>query len=168
MREATGYDMKILSIDGTRTFLEEIDVEAWKALRDGVAGLTGKLNDLIEVYIQASTLQESQMANEQARNIGRLTTVATILLPITVCTGIFSMSGDFLAGESKFWVFWAWAVPCVLVFTLLAFTHPLHLVKKARMTGIDIPGHLWALRGRFRDERNGRRGFGQGTRKMDT
>lgn len=126
------HNMQALGIGTGYTVLEECDIEGWTMLREEMAYLREKLDDLIEAYIQTSTLQESQFANEQARNIGRLTKMATVLLPLTVCTGIFSMSGDFLVGESKFWVFWAWAVPCVSVFTLLAFTHPSHLLKKAR------------------------------------
>jgi hypothetical protein len=39
-----------------------------------------------------------------------------------VTAGIFSMGGDFLVGQSKFWVFWAVAIPLVLIFSLLIFT----------------------------------------------
>ncbi|GME22366.1 hypothetical protein MMC19_006276 [Neofusicoccum parvum] len=45
------------------------------------------------------------------RSVGRLTALATVLVPFTLAAAVFPMSGDLAAGESRFWVFWAVAIP---------------------------------------------------------
>jgi Mg2+ and Co2+ transporter CorA len=52
--------------------------------------------------MQEASLSESQIANYQARNVGRLTSLATILVPFSVSAGMFSMGGEYLAGEKNF------------------------------------------------------------------
>jgi Mg2+ and Co2+ transporter CorA len=52
--------------------------------------------------MQEASLSESQIANYQAQNVGRLTSLATILVPFSVSAGMFSMGGEYLAGEKNF------------------------------------------------------------------
>lgn len=161
------YNMQVLGIDTKHTVLEESDIEGWIMLREEMASLREGLNNLIEAYVQTSTLQESQIANAQARDIGRLTKVATILLPLTVCTGIFSMSGNFLPGESKFWVFWLWAVPCVLAFTSLVFVNPLRLMERVLEIFTGILARLRDMCARASSLRSGQKKAGLGTPKSE-
>lgn len=60
----------------------------------------------LATYEQRASVEESLLANKQARNVGRLSALATVLVPFSVIAGIFSMSGEFAAGEDLFWVFW--------------------------------------------------------------
>jgi hypothetical protein len=80
--------------------------------------------------VQEASLRESQIENYQARNVGRLTSLATILVPFSVSAGMFSMGGEYLAGEKNFWVFWAVAIPMVWIFGLLIFTQILQRLEE--------------------------------------
>jgi len=76
------------------------------------------MDALLTTYVQEALIHESRVANRQARNVGRLTALATILVPISFSAAIFSIGVEYLTGESKFWIFWAVSLPVVLVFTL--------------------------------------------------
>lgn len=99
---------------GTGSEVEVWEADAWRALRKEVEILKARLDVMSQAYTQAVTVRESITANEQARQVGLLTSLATI----------FSMGGPFAAGERLFWVYWVIAVPivtfsCVLLFTQL-------------------------------------------------
>lgn len=50
--------------------------------------------------------RQTTTANRMARSSGQLTKIATIIVPCTFVASIFSMGGDFAAGESLFYVYW--------------------------------------------------------------
>lgn len=73
------------------------------------------------------SLKQTQAANKQAaaanrtaRSSGQLAKIATVAVPCTLATSIFSMNGDFAAGEPLFFVYWCVALP--LTFAMLAWT----------------------------------------------
>jgi len=49
----------------------------------------------------------------------RLSVFATVVFLLTLVASIFSMGDNYLAGKSRFWVFWACSVPLVAVFAML-------------------------------------------------
>ncbi|TGO47240.1 hypothetical protein BCON_0287g00100 [Botryotinia convoluta] len=53
-------------------------------------------------------------ANRQARSAGQLTKIATAVVPSTVVASVFSMGGNFAAGEKLFLVYWAISLPVTL------------------------------------------------------
>ncbi|KAK0609099.1 hypothetical protein DIS24_g12500 [Lasiodiplodia hormozganensis] len=99
---------------------------SWGWLLERITVLDEKIGDMIVVYGQRSSVEESLTANNQARSVGRLTALATVLVPFTIAAGIFSMSDEYAAGKSKFWVFWAIAVPLASVLLVWVF-----LVKRS-------------------------------------
>ena len=111
MSKEVGGNMLVLGLDRSNCKLELDEVEDWKALQARGLGLSAKFASLIESYVHEATIQESRSSNSQAQSLGRLTSLATVLVPISITAGIFSMGGDFLVGEPRFWVFWAVAVP---------------------------------------------------------
>lgn len=73
------------------------------------------------------SLKQTQAANKQAaaanrtaRSSGQLAKIATVAVPCTLAASIFSMNGDFAAGEPLFFVYWCVALP--LTFAMLAWT----------------------------------------------
>jgi Mg2+ and Co2+ transporter CorA len=58
--------------------------------------------------------RQTAAANRMARSSGQLTKIATIVVPCTFVASIFSMGGDFAAGESLFYVYWIISVPITL------------------------------------------------------
>lgn len=91
---------------------EEAD---WRSLHDEGRSLEAKFDNMIEEYVQETSIQQS-------RSVGRLTALATILVPCSIIAGIFSMSDEYLVGKKLFWVFWAVALPVVGIFALAVFT----------------------------------------------
>lgn len=82
------------------------ELRDWQALRAHATALHERFSHTLATYEQRASVEESLLANKQARNVGRLSALATVLVPFSVIAGIFSMSGEFAAGEDLFWVFW--------------------------------------------------------------
>lgn len=74
--------------------------------------------------MQAVSVRETITANTQSRQVGYLTFLATLFLPISFIASIFSMGGKFSVGEQLFWVFWAFALPVVEIGFGLLFSKP--------------------------------------------
>ena len=109
------HAMRIFSVEATDTVVDEREREEWEALLLAVASLKEELANLINGYTQEASIQESKTSNYQARSVGRLTSLATILVPFSVTAALFSMGGDFQAGQSLFWVFWVIATPIAAI-----------------------------------------------------
>lgn len=56
-------------------------------------------------YLQSVSAEEAQVANNQARSVGALTTLATFALPCGVIAAIFAIPGTDSPGIARFWVY---------------------------------------------------------------
>jgi hypothetical protein len=78
------------------THAEEWEKVGWES----VLKLASTIEHMVEIftqsYSQAASIHESQTANDLTRSVNRITTLATLFLPISVISGIFSMGGSFL------------------------------------------------------------------------
>ncbi|KIW25000.1 uncharacterized protein PV07_10676 [Cladophialophora immunda] len=52
---------------------------------------------------------------DEARSVRVLTVLGMTFLPMSLVAALLSMSGDYLAGESRFWVYWAASVPSIIL-----------------------------------------------------
>jgi Mg2+ and Co2+ transporter CorA len=52
---------------------------------------------------------------DEAASVRVLTLLGMTFLPLSLVSSLFSMGGAFLPGERLFWVYWAAALPFVLV-----------------------------------------------------
>lgn len=98
------------------------EAEAWNNLQHAVQSLKARLDIVLQAYMQAISVRESISSNKQAQQVGYLTSLATVFIPISFLAAIFSMGGDFAAGGSHFWVYWAIALPAVAVACFSLFT----------------------------------------------
>lgn len=129
---------------------------SWGWLLERITVLDEQIGDMIMVYGQRSSVQESRIANSQARSVGRLTALATVLVPFTLTAGIFSMSDEFAAGQKFFWVFWAVAIPLatvLLVWVFLVKRSPTQLLEA--LVGL-LRRSLQAILRKVREARRGR------------
>ena len=110
--------MRVFGVEAPDTVVDKREKEDWHALQLSVTSLREQLANLINGYSQEASIQESKTSNYQARSVGRLTSLATILVPFSVTAALFSMGGDFQAGQSLFWVFWVIAIPIAAVLYL--------------------------------------------------
>jgi CorA-like Mg2+ transporter protein len=115
--------MDALGIYSKAEILELWEVEAWRSLQQAVQKLKARVDNILQAYMQAVSVRESIISNKQAQQVGYLTSLATVFIPISFVAAIFSMGGDFAAGASHFWVYWSIAVPVLAVGCLLLFTN---------------------------------------------
>jgi Mg2+ and Co2+ transporter CorA len=107
--------MDALGISDTSQTTEKWEAEAWKSLENTLLTLKRRLDIMLEAYTQFVSIHESTFGNQQARQVGYLTSLATLLIPASSIAAIFSMDGEFAAGQAHFWVFWTMSLPIVLV-----------------------------------------------------
>lgn len=117
------HNMDALGIESKSPTVEEWEADAWKSLQQAVRTLKARVDLILQAYTQAASIQESVIANKQARSVGYLTSLATLFIPASFIAAVFSMGGDFSAGERLFWVFWAISGPIVLVACVFLFTN---------------------------------------------
>jgi len=100
---------------------EAWEADAWQGLRIVIGNLNSRVDTMLQAYMQSISVRETSDANRQARQVGYLTSLATIFIPVSFVAAVFSMGGEFAAGESRFWVFWAIAAPVATVACLMLF-----------------------------------------------
>lgn len=109
-------NLNALGVDTSEAqFLDPWEVTAWKNLREAIQLQKFRVDSILETYMQAISVRQSI-------NAGYLTSMATIFIPVSLVAAVFSMGGEFAAGESLFWVFWVVAVPVTLLGCFLLFT----------------------------------------------
>ncbi|KAH7013166.1 hypothetical protein EDB80DRAFT_774496 [Ilyonectria destructans] len=118
------HNMDALGIGGKCQITEEWEADAWKSLQYTTDSLKTRVDIILQAYMQAVSVRETITANTQARQVGYLTSLATLFLPISFIASIFSMGGKFSVGEQLFWVFWAFAIPVVGIGCGLLFSKP--------------------------------------------
>ena len=95
--------------------IDQYEAADWRSLLDNGRSLANMFDNLMAEFVQDGSIQES-------RGVGRLTKLATVLVPFSITAGIFSMGDDYLVGKPLFWVFWVVAIPLVLLFSVVVFT----------------------------------------------
>lgn len=130
------------------------DIEHWEFLDEKLQYVEEYLNGHMKMYSARSTMEEAYeakmqsresmkqtreanrqtaAANRMARSSGQLTKIATIIVPCTFVASIFSMGGDFAAGESLFYVYWIVSVPITVgLLTWILHEDIADVVKKSR------------------------------------
>lgn len=87
---------------------------AFQQLEERVGKMSRELKEEIQLIIGAVTIQEADMARQQADRSTLLTLLAAIYLPLTLVSGIFGMNiREISDGKPEFW----W---CVVVLALVA------------------------------------------------
>lgn len=101
--------------------LTRTQIELWRYLEQMLEDTEMQLANHLEMYSQRAIMQESFEAHRQtaasnrlARSSGQLTKIATVVVPCTIVASVFSMNGEFAAGESLFFVYWAVSIPVTL------------------------------------------------------
>ncbi len=70
----------------------------------GLAGILGN----------QKALKEANRSLHEAKSVKTLTFLGMLFLPLTLASGLLGMSGDYLPGESQFWVYFVIAIPLIL------------------------------------------------------
>jgi Mg2+ and Co2+ transporter CorA len=76
---------------------------------------------LMNVITTLANLMETEKSLADSKSLARLTVLGFFFIPLSFIATIFSMGGDFLAGQSKFWVYFVVSVPLTLLVFVVAF-----------------------------------------------
>ncbi|KAL6721504.1 hypothetical protein ACLMJK_000608 [Lecanora helva] len=154
-----GSNLKALGVDYSGTKISEYEAQQWRSLQNSGTNLINVYATFIDAYLQENSIQESRTSNNQARSVGRLTSLATVLVPFSIVAGMFSMGGDFLAGQSHFWVFWAVTIPIVATLGILFYVQSrwavyVEICKKCYLSVQGWTQGMWCrlLRKRHQDD----------------
>lgn len=117
---------------------DEVDKHPWDMLLLDIDSIISKLQHYghsMEQVVPVATgmvqLLDARESARQAANVTTLTYIATVFVPLSWVAGLFSMSGRFLPGGDRFWVYVSTAFPLSL-FVLLVSVFPLwHVVMVA-------------------------------------
>lgn len=93
----------------------EWERDGWLTVQDYCGRVITMAEAFLQSYLQFTTMQEAQAANRNALSLAQITNVTMVFVPLSTIAAIFSMTDDFLPGESKGWVFWVTAVPVLLL-----------------------------------------------------
>jgi hypothetical protein len=101
------------------------EIESW---RKKIAGMTS-------TQLQALDIYDTQKEKKHAQNLEVITWLGGLFLPLTLLASFFSFGGQYLPGESNFWVYWAVAALILAIaLVLAAYQYRVWLRKKM---GID-------------------------------
>ena len=87
----------------------------FKVIRRGLYGVEERLNGLVSSTTGLNGILGNRSALQEARRVKVLTILGMTFLPLTFASGLLSMNSSFLPGSSHFWVFFAIALPLVLI-----------------------------------------------------
>jgi hypothetical protein len=114
-------NMNALGIGTEHSIAQEWEAEDWRSLEDAIKAVERRIDVIYESYTQRASINESMAANQQARGVRYLTALAALFVPASLTAGIFAMAGEFSAGASRFWVFWAVSIPLMSILSVLFF-----------------------------------------------
>lgn len=90
----------------------------------------------------------------EARNVTRVTILGAFFLPLSLTTGLFSMAPQYLPGAPGFWIYFAIAIPIVLMVFILSFRDPFlvwlrPLPERLKHRILGEPIDIWATESRY-------------------
>jgi len=77
---------------------------------------------LISFMTGLISIIESRRSLQETKVMKALTLLGMIFIPLAFTSGIFGISGKYAAGETYFWVYFAVALPIVLLVFIMAYT----------------------------------------------
>jgi hypothetical protein len=89
--------------------------DGWLSVQDHCGKIIGIADAFLQSYMQFTTMQEAQAANQNASNLAHITNLTMLFIPLSTIAAIFSMDDKFLPGKTKGWIFWVTALPVLIV-----------------------------------------------------
>ena len=93
----------------------EIDQEAgaqcllYRVEHQRVLDATQRISQKMQLRASILSIEESKRGIEQSKQVGRLTQLAFVFIPLTFVTGVFGMNITQFGGEAPLWKFWVTA-----------------------------------------------------------
>jgi CorA-like Mg2+ transporter protein len=99
--------------------LPQWEIDGWRSVLDLSHVVDRLTNALATGYLQYITIQEARISNGNAQSLSKITVLTMLFIPLSTIAGIFSMSGDFLPGNPRAWVFWVVSIPVLMMLAYL-------------------------------------------------
>lgn len=94
--------------------------EDFAALADSLEEYSRRLENMLPVVTSLVQISDSRQSFAEAANIGRLTTLAFLFVPLSFTSSLFSMNSLNAPGGRYFWVYFIVAIPLTLMVFVLA------------------------------------------------
>jgi hypothetical protein len=108
------------SIKGTLAKDQSLN-SGWDYILTNLEALRDRMDNVAETSVALLGILESRKSLQEATDVGRLTRLGMIFLPLSFTAAIFSMGSDYAPGSTKFWVYFAIGIPLTLFILFLAF-----------------------------------------------
>lgn len=110
--DGTGGEPKDGNLDLEKDFLDiATRLEFYKSCSE----------NLVDIAATIASLRQAKEGLVTSYFINLLTMLGVVIFPLTFLCSIFSMGGNFQAGQSHFWVYWAIAIPLAAVLLFLVW-----------------------------------------------
>ncbi|KAH0437805.1 hypothetical protein CcaCcLH18_03701 [Colletotrichum camelliae] len=83
----------------------------WTRMEERLKEAVDGLQSFMGTFSTRTDMINAVMSERESRSSGQLTKLATVAVPFSVISAIFSMGGDYAAGEKSFGTYWAISVP---------------------------------------------------------
>jgi hypothetical protein len=117
-------------------------VDDFTHIHKQISVLQERCQRLIQSLAYVVSIIESKQSSEEAHNLRILTVLGMLFVPLTLMSGIFSMSDRFQPGAEYFWVYFVTSLPIVgLVFSVVfgkQIAETLGVKKKSRRTLLNV------------------------------
>lgn len=125
-------NMTALAIESSAHDTPQWEVDGWQSFREISQAVEAMTTAFAENYISYATISEAHTSNGSAQSLSKITLLTMLFIPLSTVASIFSMSDDFLPGETRSWIFWAVTIPVLLALAVLYWRKKLTAVWWAR------------------------------------
>lgn len=110
-------------------------IDGWKCIQEHTRFVDSLAQSFAARYLQFVSVQEARVSNSNALNLSRITVLTMLFIPLSTIASIFSMSGDYLPGEKRAWVYWVASMSVLVLLVCLYWQRRiLELLKKGQKT----------------------------------
>jgi len=116
---STMTSMKGVQTDGSTTSERKLN-EAWDYIVTNLEALRDRIDDVANTSVALLAVLDSHKSLQEASDVGRLTRLGMLFLPLSFTAALFSMADDYGPGKSGFWIYFAAGIPLTLLVLLVA------------------------------------------------
>jgi Mg2+ and Co2+ transporter CorA len=89
-----------------------------------------KIASITHIQLQSIEIYDVQEERKRTKSLNRLTWLGFFFFPLSLLASLFSFGGDYSPGQSRFWVFWAAAVPIIVTSAIVFARHERERIQK--------------------------------------
>ncbi|KAI7782011.1 hypothetical protein LA080_013949 [Diaporthe eres] len=98
---------------------DQDDLKEWENLEATREYAAGFIERTTNSYLQAAAAEGAKFSNIQARASKKITFLATLFVPASLCAAVLALPGYSGAqGTTRFWLFWVVSVPIALILAI--------------------------------------------------